>query len=186
MPYRIEKLYKDNYYHIYNRGVNHSTIFFEKRNYMFFIDRLHETTKNIAETICYCLMPNHFHIVLFICDESKIERSLTRLFISYSKAINKSMARSGPLFDGRFKSKLIPENNYLLHLSRYIHLNPVRANMVTKAEDWLYSSYQLYISNFQSSFVKKEIILDQVRDYREFVESFQENQKYFIKKLLFN
>lgn len=184
MPYR-ESSYKDNYYHVYNRGNNLKNIFFEKRNYYFFLEKLIKIFNTKLDLIAYVLMPNHFHLIVKVNEDSALEKSMQRFSTSYTKAINISQKRVGHLFQGRYKAKLIPENNYLLHLSRYIHLNPVRAGLVSKLEDWDFSSFQVYIGKRFSSFIKNDIVLSQCDNYREFVSDSQVDQIHFVKTLLF-
>ncbi len=186
MPYRKELITKDNYYHIFNRGVNREKIFFEDRNYDFLLKNIVINFKDVAEIITYCFMPNHFHFVVKISDDIKFTKAIQKTFISYTKAVNKSYGRTGPLFEGRYKIKLIPDNNYLLHLSRYIHFNPVKANLVEKTEEWIRSSNLEYIGKRKNNFINTNIILDQVRDYKDFVDSFQEGNNYYLKDMIFD
>ena len=186
MPYRETKFFNDCFYHIYNRGVNHSVIFFDPRNYYYFIDKLKQHLTPCSDIISYCLMPNHFHLLIRIKDDDKILSSLTKLFLSYSKSINKSKDRTGPLFEGRYQSKFIAEKEYLLHLTRYIHLNPVRATLVKSPEEWKYSSYQEYIGRRKHSFIVNDIILEHVKNYKEFVQNYQQVDKLKIAELLFH
>ncbi len=186
MPYRKVKLLNNCHYHVYNRGVNKEEIFFNDDNYYYFLDKLQNYLSDSADVVAYCLMPNHFHLLLRIKDESNITKSLTRLFVSYSKAINTALNRRGRLFEGRYKAKLIPTNNYLLHLSRYIHLNPVRAGLVEHSNDWKFSSYQFYTARRQNTIVKNKIVLDQVSDYETFVENYGEKNSEIIAELLFS
>ena len=94
--------------------------------------------------------------------------------VSYSKAINKQQKRVGPLYQGPFKAKHVDQEGYLLHLSRYIHLNPVEAGLVKSPEQWAYSSYRDYIGLRKGTLAKPEIVLSQFTspdEYRGFVES---------------
>ena len=184
MPYR-EKAYKDNYYHLYNRGNNFDDIFFEEKNYYFFIKRITDYFEDKIDIIAYTLMPNHYHFIIKPTIDDFLEKAMQKFSTSYTKAINNSHSRVGHLFQGRYKIKLVPENNYLLHLSRYIHLNPVRANLVKRAEDWKFSSYQDYVGLRNSTFLHQAIITDQIEDYGNFVNTFNDEQNYFVNKLLF-
>ncbi len=185
MPYREIHFLKNNYFHVYNRGNNYNKIFFAEKNYSFFLRRLLEIYDKRINIVSYCLMPNHYHLLLKIIEDNYLEKAMQRFSTSYTKAINKQYGRVGHLFQGRYKAKLIPNNEYLLHLSRYIHLNPVRAGLVKKPEDWKYSSYNEYISMNKSECLDPDIILDQIEDYAEFVNSYQEKQNYYIKDMLF-
>ncbi len=145
MPYRINPSYPDCYYHVYNRGNNFENIFFSEENYYFFLRRLFKYFKTDIDLIAYCLIPNHYHLIVQVKEESSLEKCMQKFSTSYVKAINKQQGRVGYLFQSRYKSKLIPSNEYLLHLSRYIHLNPVRAGSVQQPEQWKFSSYLDYI-----------------------------------------
>jgi REP element-mobilizing transposase RayT len=138
--------------------------------------------------VAYCLMPNHYHLITHVKHDGFLELAMQRISTGYSRAINKAYNRTGHLFQGRFKNKLIPNNEYLLHLSRYIHRNPLRAGLVNSIGEWKFSSYPMYIGKIKSSFIKPEIIIDQFKllsDYARFVNEFQEDQNYYLKDLLF-
>ena len=122
-----------------------------------------------------------------------------QLTMSFAKAINKQRNRVGPLFQGRFESKHIEKNEYLLHLSRYIHLNPVKAGLVKKAEEWEYSSYREYIGLRNGTLPHPGIVLSQFANpktpgfwqtpgvyhaYKEFVESYSDRDLKIIEDLL--
>jgi hypothetical protein len=107
--------------------------------------------------------------------------------ISYTKAINKHYNRVGSPFQGKFKRKLIDTNAYLLHLSRYIHLNPVEAGLVSCAENWEYSSYREYLGLRNGVLPKGEIVLSQFDNrqaYRKFVEDYRDEDRKAIEHLL--
>ncbi|OGU55203.1 MAG: hypothetical protein A2V66_00610 [Ignavibacteria bacterium RBG_13_36_8] len=187
MPYRLDPPYNENYYHVYNRGNNKEDIFFTDNHYKFFLQRVFEIFEEYQlKLVCYCLMPNHYHLIVYVTEEHTLAKAMQRIANSYTKAINTSLGKSGHLFEGRYKSKLIPDNNYLLHLSRYIHLNPVRSGFVRKPEEWYYSSYSDYVEGKQS-LLSKTIILDQFKGcaaYKKFVVSFQEEEYYFLKDVV--
>ncbi len=175
MPYRHTAFYPGGYYHIFNRGNNREPIFFELDNYRYFLRQLEKYfVPDRAELIAYCLMPNHYHLIvcLHIEDLAPIMQPFT---LSYSKAIGKRFGRVGSLFQGPFKSIHIEKNEYFLHLSRYVHLNPVVAGLVKQPEEWEFSSYRDYLGLRQSALVHPEIVLSQFgsSDYRKFVADYQ-------------
>jgi putative transposase len=165
------------YYHIYNHGVNREPIFYTSRNWGFFLHRLREYfTPERAEIVAYCLMPNHYHLLVQVKAGDFSQEVMHPFSISYTKAINKEQGRVGALFQGRFKGKLIEKDEYLLHLSRYIHLNPVRVGLVSRPEDWEYSSYRDFVGLRQGTLPRPEIVLGQfgsAKDYAKFVEEFK-------------
>ena len=185
MPYRQDAC-KNHFYHVYNRGNNFEPIFYTDRNYHFFIKRLIQYFEKKINLVAFCLMPNHYHLLIEILEDSFLQKAMQKFSTSYTKAINKSQNRVGHLFQGRYKSKLVPNNDYLLHLSRYIHLNPVKSGLVKKPEDWLFSSYLDFVAKKKSKFLNFEIITAQVQDYQKFVTSFQEEQNYYLKDMLFD
>jgi len=170
-----------NYNHIYNRGVNQGLIYFAEENYHFFLDRLTKYfTPDKASITSYCLMPNHFHLLIYPMTVDFGNYVMQPFSVSYTKAINKRFKRTGPLFDGPYQAKLIDEDKYLLHLSRYIHLNPVSAGLVNRAEDWEFSSYRDYIGTRTSGFINPNIITGYFADsseYEEFVLSISKSEE---------
>lgn len=163
------------YYHIYNRGVNRQVIFFENHNWSYFITRLRKYfVPNLVDIIAYCLMPNHYHLLVLVKSDDFSREVMQPFGTSYTKSINKEQGRVGALFQGRFKGKHIAKNNYLLHLSRYIHRNPVDAGLVSKLTDWEFSSYPDFIGQRNGTLPKSDIIIKQfssVEDYVDFVEN---------------
>ena len=174
MPYRRTQFVAGEYYHLYNRGIDRQLIFLERENYLFFLRRWQTYVSNAeVELVAYCLMPNHYHLLVHLRTDD-LSRLLQRLLLSYSKAFNRRYDRVGSLFEGPFKSAHVDRDEYLLHLSRYIHLNPVLAGLVAKAEDWEYSSYVDYIGLRNGTLPKPDVIMSRFgspADYRQFVES---------------
>lgn len=188
MPYRLIPSHKDNYYHVYNRGNNKEQIFFEEKNYHYFLSKIVNAFEDKIDLVAYCLMPNHYHLISHVKQDGFLELAMQKISTGYSRAINKAYNRTSHLFQGRFKNKLIPNNEYLLHLSRYIHRNPLRAGLVNKLDEWKFSSYPIFIGKVKLSFIKPEIIINQFdlpSEYSKFVMEYQEDQNYFLKDLLF-
>jgi len=164
---------KGMYYHIYNRGVNKSTLFREPANYLFVTEKLQAYRKqNNLTIIAYCLMPNHYHL-LVRQDGDEPARSLPQsVFNSCSKAYNKKYDHSGTLFEGRFRAKPIQNNAHLLHLCRYIHGNPVKDGLVSNPTDWNWSNYPDWIGERNGNLVDREFIQRQfggAQEYRKFL-----------------
>ncbi len=151
------RFYPNSFYHIYNRGINQNQIFFQQRNYEFFLGKILSDIKPSCEIIAYCLMPNHFHLLIYldvksigineIQNQQVVTRKLGTLQSSYTQAINKQENRTGSLFQQKFKAKNIETVNYVNTCFHYIHQNPLKANLVTKLEDWEYSSFKSYLNN---------------------------------------
>ncbi len=148
MPIRTTQFVHGNYYHIFNRGVNRERVFVSGENYCYLQQLLpkYSSQKEIG-IVCYCLMPTHYHFLLCQNDGGTISEFVNTLFNAYVQAFNKQQRRRGPLFEGRFRHVHVGRQEYLLHLMRYIHLNPVMAGLVKKPEDWRFSDYGLWAAN---------------------------------------
>jgi REP element-mobilizing transposase RayT len=188
MPRRKDEFVVGEHYHVYNRGVNRETIFFERDNYVFFLRRLRELLlPDHISVLVYCLMPNHYHLLLRLTS-NEFSARMQAFGTSYSKAINKRLARVGPLFQSRFQAKHVDSEEYLLHLSRYIHLNPLVAGLVHCLAEWEFSSYPDYTGRRQGTLPDMAAILTQFpsrQSYQQFVESGAPEVPHTIAHLLF-
>jgi putative transposase len=164
MPQRRIPLQTGNFYHVYNRGNNRQTIFFDRENYLYFLrlTRDHLILKSV-DVVAYCLMPNHYHFLVYLRDET-LSDSMKSLSLAYTKAINKRFDRCGVLFQGRFQSILVSDRNYMVQLARYIHQNPVKAGLVQKPEEWEFSSYLEYTGLRQGTLPTMEHIESQIQE----------------------
>lgn len=144
-------------YHIIMRGINKQNIFEDEEDRDRFIDTL-RIYKDISKfkLYAYCLMTNHIHLLIKEEEES-ISQTIKRISSSYVKWYNGKYERCGHLFQDRFKSEVVENEIYLLTVIRYIHQNPVKAYLVNKVEEYLWSSYQEYLH--QSLIVDKDMIL---------------------------
>lgn len=172
MPSRnLEKIYlNEAYYHLYNRGVDKQAIFRDKEDYVVFLNLLkryldNEPTKDKkgreydwlhdeAELLSYCLMPNHYHLLIYQHEPEAMTRLLRRVITSYTTYFNDKYQRVGYLFQSRFKASMITRDDYLQHISRYIHLNP--ANY----KDWEFSSLDYYLGKKKAGWIRPSRILD--------------------------
>ncbi len=118
MPVRKNPIIPGEYYHVFNRGINSEIVFRSERNYHFFLRRMNEyIQQDTAFILAYVLMPTHYHILIHNTGED-FSACMGKLSISYTKAINIEWGRTGPLFESRFKSKLVKQDEYMLQLSR--------------------------------------------------------------------
>jgi len=155
----METIKSGNYYHIYNRGNNRQDIFFENENYDYFLRLIKKHLKPVSEIFCYCLLPNHFHVLLKINDATvNPSQQFSNLFNAYTKAINKRYNRSGSLFQKPFKRIQIKDESYLKTLITYIHLNPEKHNIHDDFTNYKYSSYKSITSKLDTHLNKNEAI----------------------------
>jgi putative transposase len=144
-PLRIE--YPGAFYHITSRGNERKPVFKSKQDRMKFLDYLFSATERYgAQVHVYCLMDNHYHL-LIETPLGNLSQIMHHINGAYTTYFNVKRGRSGHLFQGRYKSILVDMDEYAKELSRYIHLNPVRANMVSSPDDFQWSSYNQYIGN---------------------------------------
>src|SRR3989338_4589124 len=125
------------------------------------------------QIIAYCLMPTHLHLILRQKADSEIFIFMSNILNSYARYFNIKHNRKGPLWEGRFKKVLIKTDEQLLHLTMYIHLNPVVAYLVGSPKEWLESSYKEYVSlNSESSKICKfdDLLNIRAETYEQFVE----------------
>lgn len=189
---RKVKFVNGEFYHIFNRGTDKRTIFTDKYDFERFLegmnefnsikpigslyensfrDQLRTREPKLVNIIVYCLNPNHFHLILEQKRDGGLSNFLQKLGGGYANYFNAKHKRLGTLFQGRFKSKHIDSNTYLLHLSAYVNLN----NKVHKIKNQNFrSSWDEYIEESKVNLCKSNIILDQFKnqeEYRAFSES---------------
>jgi putative transposase len=176
-PLRIE--YPGAFYHVTSRGNERKRIFSAKADYYQFKDYLKNAQEKYGCRLhCYVLMQNHYHLVIET-PEGNLSQVMQYLNGSYTGFFNHRTGRSGHLFQGRYKAILVEVDSYLLQLSRYIHLNPVRAGIVEKPQDYPYSSYKSFISQKGEEIITRDLIWGMISKdrrlgpdlYRSFVES---------------
>jgi len=129
-------------------------------------------SRKLVDIVCYCPMPTHLHLALKQLRDKGISDFMRRILDSYTRYFNIKHNRKGPLWEGRFKRVLVESDEQLLHLTRYIHLNPPTAYLVNNPIDWKWSSYEEYISNNKHGICKFDDVLDIKPDsYKTFVEN---------------
>jgi len=202
MPIRQLPLVNEEIYHILNRGVARAHIFKNRYDYKRFISGIKlyqfqnppincsrfvnltesEKEKNLKnltkqiEILSYCLMPNHFHLILKQKEENGIAEFMRHVADSYGKYFNEKHKRKGPLFEGRFRAVRVENEEQFLHLNRYIHLNPHSAFLVKKIEDlfdYPHSSLKEYLELDNSNLCQKELVMEafgnSIEKYKNFI-----------------
>lgn len=146
MPYRKTAFVAGEHYHLYNRGNNFENIFIRREDYVRFLRllRRHIVSKGTAEILAYCLMPNHYHLLVQL-RRNDLSASMQSMTVAYAKGINKKYGRVGRLFQAPFQAIHVERQDYLDLLLTYIHRNPVEAGLVEQPEAWEYSSYRDYL-----------------------------------------
>lgn len=160
------------YYHLYNRSNNRETVFKEYENHEYFLDKYQRLVSPYAATIAYCLMPTHFHFCIYVTtdDMDRLRDNIGVLLSSYTKGINKRFDRHGSLFQKHTKAIWIEDENHLLTVCRYIHLNPRRANLVSSPDEWQFSSYGDYLGIRKGLPLEKEHLINGTRSITELLE----------------
>ena len=176
-PLRIE--YPDAFYHVTSRGNERKDVFKSQRDRDKFIDYLASATARYGAVIhAYCLLNNHYHLLLET-PEGNLSQIMRHINGAYTTYFNVKRRRAGHLFQGRYKAILVEADEYATELSRYIHLNPVRAGMAVRPEEYQWSSYRSYIGQAKAiEWLKTEFILGYFggkaaegnNKYRQFVE----------------
>ncbi len=133
----------------------------------------HDTKNDLVQIIAYCIMPTHVHFVLKQNTGKGISVFMNNVLNSYTRYFNTKHERKGPLWESRFKSVLVNTNEYLLHLTRYVHLNPVTSELTDKPESWKASSYKEYLSGIydrNNLTSHRDLITISSGEYKNFVE----------------
>ena len=175
MPRKNRVWYPGAVYHIMCRGNHRQDIFRDDEDRLFYLTTLKEVKKDLPYILhSYCLMTNHVHLQIETGDIN-ISQVMKRINMLYAIYFNKKYKFVGHLFQDRYRSELIEETPHHLELSRYIHLNPVRANIVERPDLYQWSSYKVYMGDQQDQLTSTEQILGcfsppQNHHYREFVE----------------
>lgn len=179
----------DSFYHVYVRGNNRQTIFIDCVDYQYFLGLLerylsdkqfinkegfvYPNYNHKIEINTYCLMPNHFHLLIYQLELPYLEKFMRSLMTSYSRYFNLRHKRTGVVFESRYKAVRIDQEKYLYHISRYIHLNPYRW------AGYKYSSIKYYKNGNEPSWLKIDRILDQFdsrQDYIVFIEDYEDTR----------
>jgi len=198
----MEKFEEGNFYHIYNRGANRGNIFFVHNDYETFLRRFFYYLYPSVQTLCWCLMRNHYHALIRLRTTSEqvmlyeslmdsfrsdrfhgelspeikpyvVSRQLAHFLNSYTRFVNQKLNRKGTLVEGPLKRIKIGDDDYLTHLVCYIHRNPIHHGLVQNYMEYPYSSYTDFITD-KNSFVVKNIVIDLFGGIQNFVHAHDE------------
>ncbi len=167
------------YYHVYARGVNKTSIFEDDQDYTFYLGLLKRyLSKNVhynkkgesythlynkLELLSFCLMRNHFHLLLYQQEAGAMSTLMRGVMTSYSRYYNLKYSRRGPLFESRYKASRIDADNYLEHISRYIHLNP------HEWEEYAYSSLPYMLGHKKAEWLRSEKVMEKFKSSSEYL-----------------
>ena len=196
MPSRntVKEYDVNSYYHVYNRGVEKRVIFEDNEDYTVFLNLLkrhlgsevsydssgreYERLDEEMSLVAFCLMPNHFHLLIYQVEADAMTRLMRKVCTAYSSYFNRKYKRVGRLFQGTYKASRIRDEGYLAHITRYIHLNP---------EDylgWEWSSLPAYLGYRQYEWLHPEQVLDSQsqKQYLQFIEDYRDH-RVMLKKI---
>ena len=180
MPRAPRVWFPSAWYHIVARGNNKEPVFFADRDYLRYLRLLRDALVRCeARVHAYALMNNHVHLMIETGKHHSVAKLMQWLHTTYTGYINYRYKRFGHLFQGRYKSILIDKDTYALEVSRYIHLNPVRARLVRDPIDYRWTSYHAYLDSRRASFITTELVLglvsrnpeSQIELYRQFISN---------------
>ena len=176
----------DAYYHVYFRGAGKQVIFRDDADYHFFLSLfgrhlscaeksspfgIYPHLRGTVEILSFCLMTNHVHLLLYQAEADAMSRLMRSILTSYSRYFNKKYKRSGPLFETRYKASMVSSDTYLLHITRYIHMNPRYWKRYRR------SSLRYYTGHEAPEWLQLKRILPMLPvDYLGFCEEYQENK----------
>ncbi len=194
MPSRniVKEFGNEQYYHVYNRGVEKRDIFLDDQDYTVYLGLLKKYLSGVNDNkehyhkfemlagqldlVAYCLMPNHIHLLLYQYTENAITKLMRRVMTGYVMYFNDRYNRVGTLFQGRYKASHVNADGYLHHISRYIHMNPDDYN------NWPYSSLRYYmnpnkIPNWVHPKAIMELFDNDTAQYREFLNDYEDSKQ---------
>lgn len=149
---RITQLFK--YYQIENEmrfSFFRDLVWVKKNGFNKSIEQISEDKDELVQIIAYCLMPTHIHLILKQLKANGISNYMRKVLDGYSRYFNLTHKRKGPLWESKFQNVLVVTDKQLLHLTRYLHLNPVTTHLIDKPEDWAFSSYNEYLGEIKDS-----------------------------------
>jgi putative transposase len=215
MPGRKVVIATDEVYHVINRGIASQPVFLNTKDYQravntfyFYrnkktpmryskflelsLDKRQKILKNLniekdflIEIMAYCFMPNHFHFLIRQVVNNGISQFISKFSNSYTRYFNTKRSRNGPLFQGKFKAVRIETDEQLLHVSRYIHLNPYSSFLIKNISDlpnYAYSSFPEYLGRVKINFCSKKDILGQFKNFKAY-KKFVFNQADYQREL---
>lgn len=193
-----KEFFEKGVYHIYNRGHNKMVIFRENVDYKFFLDRLEEILglkptksrwlkplpKGSFTVLAYCLMPNHFHLLVKQEGRLPVSKLFSKLLTSYGMYFNRKYDRVGTIFQDQFKSKQVSDDKYLIPLSAYIHRN--HSNFFS----WPFSSLPAYLEGSEKGLADPSLVLSKFKrnrkQYQDYINNYHKTNETIIADMIFD
>jgi REP element-mobilizing transposase RayT len=169
-------------YHIYSRTIGNEMLFRNDDNYAYFMKKFSYYLDDKLETLAFCLLPNHFHLLVKVKENTTNElivKGFSDFLNAYSKSINKVFGRNGALFQRKFKRKKIDTEEYLTRIVIYIHLNPVKHGLSRDPSEWKFSSYRSYLSKSQIK-LNRELVIKWFGGINGFITAHDSNTDLFL------
>ncbi len=190
------------FYHIYNRGINGVNLFYDERNYAFFLQKYGLYLHEVLDTYAYCLLGNHFHLLVKIKDvfpinltgledlsglktglhnpDRIVSKRFSDFFNCYTKSINSNRNRTGGLFETPFRRIQVDDDKYFTQLIRYIHFNPQKHGFVDNFREYQHSSYHSHLANSPTKLAREQVLewFGNANKYKEFHSSELDETEY--------
>jgi len=194
MPTRniVKEYGEGEYYHVYNRGVNKSLIFYDEFDYGYFLNlfkkylspepardssrRLLPNYAHEVELVAYCLMPNHYHLMFYLKEKQGIEHVMRSVMTAYSMYVNRRHKRVGALFQNHFLASRITNDSYFWQVARYIHLNPLDIHQ--SPLNYPYSSIEYIRGSKSAEWLHASHLVGSSDERRRFVDSLYDGEEY--------
>lgn len=168
------------YYHVFNRGNRKQNVFHQTRDYKRYLESLAKyKDRHDISILAYCLMPNHVHFLIRQNGPKPISAFFQRLHTAYTMYFNKKYGFTGHVFESRFKTKVVGRDEYLMHLTRYIHLNP--KSLVTRLPAYKWSSYPTYLSQTKDEITEPNFVLSMFKRKNQTKEDAILSYKLFVR-----
>lgn len=174
MEIRKTNLETNTYYHIFNRGINGEKVFFEEKNYKFFLQQYSKYVHPFVKTYAYCLLGNHFHFLIQVRSEEElikiinknkekpyywhVSNAFSSFLQSYTRAVNKVYKRTGAIFETPFKRIEVKNDIYFTTLVSYIHQNPQKHGIIEDFREYQHSSYQTHLFQKPTKLSREEVL----------------------------
>jgi len=175
MSLKADEFLSGHYYHLYNRCVGNRKLFDDDEDYLKFLSYMKKYLNQAhVHIIAYCLMPNHFHLLLYQCSDRQVFLDMNRLAQCYARFYNKRHNLKGSLWGNKLQHVCIQNDSYMLRLCAYIHLNPLKAGLVTDLKNWQWSNFLEWISLRKGNLFNSDIRDDYFKNplqYEEFISN---------------